>query len=170
MTPRKRVTDMKDLTFDGDFGKFNVRVAVLVEHNDKLLTQNKDDCYWLIGGRTHFGEDSKQAIIREISEELCYEISDKDSLNLNFICENFFMWDDIPCHEYTFIYRLILSDDSELIKKDNFKCGDNDKFNEKWVHFDDLVKTSIVPKFIPEYIRHREFKYCVIRDNKIIKG
>jgi ADP-ribose pyrophosphatase YjhB (NUDIX family) len=158
---------MKDLTFDGEYGKFNVRVAVLVEHDNKLLTQNKDEYYWLIGGRSHFGEDSRQAIIREISEELCYEISDKDFLNLNFICENFFMWDDVPCHEILFIYRLILSDDSELIKKDNFKCGDNDKFVERWVNFEDLKNTTLVPRFILEYITHRDFKYCVIRDDKI---
>lgn len=56
---------MTDLTFDKNFGKFNVRVAVLVEHNGKLLTQNDGDMYWLIGGRIHFGEDSKQAILRE---------------------------------------------------------------------------------------------------------
>ena len=157
---------MKDLTFDGDYGKFNILVAVLVEHKDKLLTQNAGDNYWLIGGRIHFGEDSKQAILREISEELCYTVSDKDSLKINFICENFFMWDQTPCHEILFIYRLILSDDSELIKKDCFKCGDNSKFIEKWVDFDKLKNTSLVPKFIPEYIKHREFRYCVIRDAK----
>ena len=76
---------MKDLTFDGNFGKFNVRVAVLVEHNDRLLTQNEGESYWLIGGRAHFGEDSKQAILREIAEELCYVPSEKDKLSLNFI-------------------------------------------------------------------------------------
>ncbi len=160
---------MQDLTFDGNFGKFNVRAAVLVEYNDRLLTQNEGDKYWLIGGRVHCGEDSKQAIMREISEELCYTLSDKDKLSLNFICENFFMWDTVPCHEILFIYRLILSDDSELIKKDNFKCGDNKRFNEKWVDFDKLADSSIVPRFIPEYIRHREFKHCTIRNAKIVK-
>ena len=159
---------MKDLTFDGNFGKFNVRVAVLVEHNDRLLTQNEGESYWLIGGRAHFGEDSKQAILREIAEELCYVPSEKDKLSLNFICENFFMWDKTPCHEILFIYRLILSDESELLRKDCFKCGDNSRFIEKWVDFDELKNTSLVPKFIPEYIRHREFKYCVIRDVKIV--
>lgn len=158
---------MTDLTFDKNFGKFNVRVAVLVEHNDKLLTQNRGDRYWLIGGRIHFGEDSKQAILREISEELCYIPSEKDKLNLNFICENFFMWDEIPCHEVLFIYRLILSDESELIKKDNFQCADNKDFNEQWVDFDALANTSLVPRFILDYIRHREFKYCTIRNDKL---
>lgn len=159
---------MKDLTFDEENGKFNVRVAVLVEHNGKLLTQNDGDMYWLIGGRLHFGEDSKQAILREISEELCYNVLPRDSLKLNFICENFFMWDKTPCHEILFIYRLILSDESDLLRKDCFKCGDNSRFIEKWVDFDELKNTSLVPKFIPEYIRHREFKYCVIRDAKIV--
>ena len=158
---------MKDLTFDEENGKFNVRVAVLVEHNGKLLTQNDGDMYWLIGGRIHFGEDSKQAILREISEELCYNVLSKDSLKLNFICENFFMWDEIPCHEVLFIYRLILSDESELIKKDNFQCADNKDFNEQWVDFDALANTSLVPRFILDYIRHREFKYCTIRNDKL---
>ena len=160
---------MKDLTFDGDFGKFNVRVAVLVEHNNKLLLQTNGDAHWLIGGRMHFGEDSKPAVLREISEELCYQPSNKDSLKLNFICENFFMWDSTPCHETLFIYRLILSDDSELISRDGFKCADNDNFIEKWVDFDELKNIDLVPKFIPEYIRHREFKHCVIRHDKIVE-
>jgi len=158
---------MKDLTFDGDFGKFNVRVAVLVEHNDKLLVQTEENHHWLIGGRIHFGETSKQAVSREISEELCYKVSDQDSLKLNFICENFFMWNKTPCHEHLFIYRLILSDNSILINKDGFKCGDNDRFTEKWIDFDELKNTNIVPKFIQEYIRYREFKFCIVRDGKI---
>ena len=159
---------IKDLTFDGAYGKFNVRVAVLVENNKRFLLQNQDDNYWLIGGRVGFNEDSKEAMIREISEELCYQISDKDSLKLNFICENFFMWDDkTPCHEVLFIYRLILSDVSELTKKDNFACGDNPRFKEKWVRFEDLSKISLVPKFIPEFVTHRDFKHCVIRNHKI---
>ncbi len=159
---------MKDLTFDEENSKFNVRVAVLVEHNDKLLTQNENDNYWLIGGRIHQGEDSKQAVLREIKEELCYDVTDQDSLKLNFICENFFMWDTIPCHEILFIYRLILSDDSELIKKDGFKCGDNPRFVEKWVDFDELKHVNLVPRFIPEYIRKRDFKHCIIRNDKIL--
>lgn len=160
---------MKDLTFDGEYGKFNVRVAVLVEHNNKLLTQNKNENNWLIGGRIHFGEDSNAAILREISEELCYNVSKKDSLKLNFICENFFMWDEIPCHEILFIYRLILSDDSELVNKDCFICGDNEQFIEKWIGFDELKNINLVPRFIPEYIRHREFKYFTVRNGKIIE-
>lgn len=159
---------MKDLTFDGDFGKFNVRVAVLVEHADKLLVQTEGNNHWLIGGRIHFGENSMQAVLREISEELCYKVSDQDSLKLNFVCENFFMWDKTLCHEHLFIYRLILSDDSELIHRDGFKCGDNDRFTEKWIDFDELKNTNLVPQFIPEYIRHREFKCCIIRDGKVV--
>ncbi len=155
---------MKDLTFIENDGMFNVRAAVIVEHNNRTLIQTMDDYMWLVGGRVHMGEDSRTAIIREIAEELCYTPTGDDKLGLNFICENFFMWDNTPCHEILFVYRLTLGDKSDLIGRDNFKCGDNDKFIETWIRFDDLKNTKLVPKFIKEYIDHREFKYMLIRD------
>ncbi len=156
---------MKDLTFFEHDGMFNVRAAVIVEHDENILIQtdvNSFDC--LVGGRVHLGEDSLVAILREIDEELCYTVTNKDKLNLNFICENFFPWDGQICHEILFVYRLTLSNDSELISRNNFKCGDNDKYIERWITFDELKNSSLLPTFVKEHIRNKDFKYITIKD------
>ncbi len=155
---------MKDLTFFEACGMFNVRAAVIVEHDDNILIQTMGDDYCLVGGRVKMGENSHDAIIREISEELCYTLNPNDKLSLNFVCENFFPWDNKSCHEILFIYRLILSNDSELIRRDNFKCGDNDKYIERWITFDALQKSGLLPAFVKKHIYDREFKHVLVQD------
>ncbi len=154
--------NVKDLTFYWSHGKFNVRVGVIVEHAGRVLLQaqgKKFNDFCLIGGRIQFGENSRDAIIREISEELNYTISDEDSLNLNFISENCFMWGKRRCHEMLFIYRLTLGDNSPLINRDDFACADNERYHERWVNCDAVADIKISPKFLDKYITHRDFEY-----------
>ncbi len=154
--------NVKDLTFYWSHGKFNVRVGVIIEHRGRMLFQaqgkNLDD-FCLIGGRVQFGENSRDAIIREIGEELSYTLSDDDNLSLNFICEDCHVFRKRQCHEMLFIYRLTLGDGSSLINRDDFLCADNIKYHERWVDCDNIGNIKLSPRFLDKYIEHRDFEY-----------
>lgn len=54
-----------------------------------------------VGGRVEFGEPSRQAIIREVREELNAEITDIELLG---VLESLFTFDGGPGHEIIFVY------------------------------------------------------------------
>lgn len=58
----------KDITVDIDDWRLNCRAAGIIIHNNKvLLHRNTQDTYYaLLGGRVKFGENSADAVRREI--------------------------------------------------------------------------------------------------------
>ena len=85
-----------DLTFQINVEeKFNVRSAAVIKYNDYYLIGKRDDkdYYSIPGGRINFGEDSKRAVIRELKEELNFDVS-LDNIKLVRIIENFFYFKD----------------------------------------------------------------------------
>ena len=75
--------------YDRGDDRFSYRVgAIIVEDGAALLATNDSaDYYYSIGGGVHFGETSRDAVLREVKEEtgVDYEID-----RLAFIHENFF--------------------------------------------------------------------------------
>ncbi|MDO4364845.1 MAG: DUF4916 domain-containing protein [Clostridia bacterium] len=65
-----------DLTLKTNLGYFNHRVAAVILNDNKILAQKniKDNSYYLVGGRVHFGESTREALIREVKEELGIDI------------------------------------------------------------------------------------------------
>ena len=59
---------------------FNVRSAALIRHNDYYFISKREDkdYYSIPGGRINYGEDSKSAILRELKEELNWNINPAD--------------------------------------------------------------------------------------------
>ena len=74
------MADVKDISFKNErLGyKFNYRVAALIFNKDKVLLQKAEDndSYFLLGGRVQFGEDTTEAIKREVYEETGVTIDD----------------------------------------------------------------------------------------------
>ena len=67
---------MRDISYKEDNIKFNFRVAVILQNNNRILVQHNegDVNYRLIGGRVQLLENTVQAIIREI-ERRRFEIN-----------------------------------------------------------------------------------------------
>lgn len=65
--------------------------------------------YRPLGGEVHPGETAKEALIREIHEELNQEISD---LRLLGVLENLFVLEGVTGHEIVFVYDAKFIDDS----------------------------------------------------------
>ena len=126
--------------------KFNYRVALLAVNDNKILLQKaeSDDYYSLIGGRVQLSENSKQAIIREVKEEIGISLNIKD-IKLVKVVENFFKYNNIDFHELLFIYKV---DNEELYKKDNFKTMDKDNVVNKWYSVEEILNMDVRPSFI----------------------
>ncbi len=88
-------------------GYVRVKAICLFLHEGRLLAiddfdPTKQQCFWApIGGRVEFGESSRQAIIRELREELDTEILDLELLG---VLENLFTFDGGQGHEIVFVY------------------------------------------------------------------
>ena len=92
-----------DIKIDTNEGKFKFRVCGILKHNDKYLTvkMNSNNFYCLPGGHVELGEDTQTAVLREMHEELGYEIVIKKLVAIN---ENFFLAEDgFKLHEIGFL-------------------------------------------------------------------
>ena len=99
---------MEDISFYANEGKFNFRVAAYVTCGDKILIQHSDgvDYFSLVGGRVHLGENTIDAVRREIKEEIGVDVKKQKLL---VISENFFEWQGKKVHEMLFIYHVELA-------------------------------------------------------------
>lgn len=86
-------------------GRFNVRVAgIALREGHVLVHRLEGDDYWALpGGRVEFGEDSAEALAREMREELGTEV---DVKRLLFFAENFFSLNGLEFHEFALFYEM----------------------------------------------------------------
>lgn len=91
------------ITFDRDGARFVFRAAAALFHDGRvLLHRGERDAFWsLPGGRVEMRETSRDALERELREELAL---DATVGRLLFVIENFFDWRETRYHELGFYY------------------------------------------------------------------
>ncbi len=138
---------MKDVSVYIDDYKFNFRVCALIENNGRyLLEQSKaTDFLNMPGGRVHAGENTFDAIKRELQEEM--NLTNVD-LKLLKVAEQFFQFDNRKYHELDFVYYVYLPDEHEFCKRDLIPNLDNPNETMIWVDKADLHNHKILPEFI----------------------
>lgn len=143
--------------------KFNFRVAGLFMDDDKILLQkcDKDSYYSLAGGRVQFFEDTKEALIREIKEELGITLKNED-LFLIDIVENFFIHDDKKVHEMLYIYKI--SNIKELANKKDLRILDKDDAICNWFTKKEIQNINIMPKIVKDILNNKDIKHHIIKD------
>jgi len=77
--------------------------------------------YRPLGGAIHFGEHSRDCIVREIREEMGAEITD---LTYVGTMENIFTYDGRPGHEIVLVYEARLAD-PRLYSMESLRCQDD---------------------------------------------
>ena len=95
---------MQDVKINSEEGKFKFRVCGILKVNDKYLTVKiqGNDFYCLPGGHVELGEDTDNAVLREMKEELGYGVK---IVKLVSIIQNFFKTkDDKVFHELGYYY------------------------------------------------------------------
>ena len=115
----------KDLNLYVDEVCVNIRCgAIMRSGDDVVLEVSRVGVNSVIpGGRIKINESSRDAIKREMLEEMGIAIRD-DALSFVTVLENFFEYNSIPVHEIFFIYEYNL--DKEEVSIINALCGNND--------------------------------------------
>ena len=154
-----------DLSIDVKDYKLNIRAAVLIIHNNKLLVHKNEnsDYYALLGGRIKIGESSEETIKREIGEELGKEI---EIIKYISTIENFFETNGKKYHEIEFVYK------AEFVNEEDKKIEDTLRNieGEDWIHYDwlDLSKIDeypLRPQIIKKILKEEKpLIHCINND------
>ena len=155
---------MSDLSIIIDGVKFNFRVGLLVKMKKQVLVECNQDYDFVVlpGGRVKTLESSKDALIREINEEMKIDLT---NYNLEFIGvdENFFELDNIKYHELYFIYKIEIDENNEDFK-DGMINYDSKVNYYKWVDILDLKEVNLLPKSLINIIDSNGIHHSIQKD------
>lgn len=157
-----------DIKIDNNEGKFKFRVCGILEHNGKYLAVkiNKNKFYCLPGGHVELGEDTNQAVLREMREELGFEIKIKRLVAIN---QNFFSTaDGRPFHEIGYYYIIEAVDPSKVTSGDYVReeldKGKIQHLEFKWFTPLELSRTDFRPSFITKCLESDKTLINITRD------
>ena len=139
------------ITIKEEGARFGSRVGAIIFNEDKtkVLLENQDNGrYMFPGGRIDVHEDSENAIVRELQEELNLETN----LKLKYIVEIFLDSSKTKYHEIGFYYLATIKEE-EI--SNNFKSLDGDGIFE-WISISDLENYKILAKPIKNKIVNNE--------------
>lgn len=147
-----------DISIDlQDDYRLNVRAAVIITHNNKILVHKdlNEDYYALLGGRVAIGEDSTQTIKREILEEMGKEIEVTEYLAT---IENFFPWKGRRTHEIQFVYRAEFTDEKDKALQETIaNMEGNDNIQYEWLDLNKIDEYPIKPQVAKEILKENRF-------------
>ena len=154
------------ITYKKDNKAFVYRVAGIAIFNNKLLVHRsiKDDFWALPGGRCEMLEISKDALIREMKEEIGADIIIKRPL---YFVENFFHFKSTDFHELSIYYLMGFSMHSKWILEEKTFYGkeeelenENDVYERaglklifKWVDLNKIEDIRLYPLFLRKSLK-----------------
>jgi 8-oxo-dGTP pyrophosphatase MutT (NUDIX family) len=145
-----------DLAFNTGQNRLNIRAAAVIIHDGYLLCDREEGIDWafLPGGRVKRGETSRQALIREMREELNIDINVRSP---HFITESFFFHEDLRFHEMGFYFLVKKPENLAFTPNDVCHVHEEDgkKFVHSWVPLDlkSLEEAQVQPKaLLPHFI------------------
>lgn len=156
------------ISFDGEGGRFNYRVAGIVVENGRVLVGRADweDFWYLPGGRVEMSEEARESLAREMQEELGARV---EIGRLVWVLENFFEFDGTTFHEIGLYFDVSLTDGSPEIRADEFERDDEGtRLIFRWVPLDDLGSIRLLPSFLVDALRNvpEETAHVVCRDEE----
>ncbi|MFN2110981.1 MAG: NUDIX hydrolase [Anaerolineae bacterium] len=129
-------------------------VAVLIDGGRVLLQYDEVGDYWfLTGGRVEMHEDSKQALMREMQEELGFDVQIE---RLLWAVENFVENNGVLHHGAELYYLASLPEDATLrTTTDPIYCQDNGvRLIFQWIPLDKLDEITLYPVFLKTGLRN----------------
>lgn len=109
---------------------------------------SKQDYYCRpLGGAIEFGENSRDAMLREIREEISVEVK-----NLKFVgvLESIFRYEGALGHEIVFVYDAEFADE-KLYRKgeiDGYEAGIDARFTARWYSLEEMSEKNL--RLVPE--------------------
>lgn len=146
-----------DLSFDIEDYKLNIRSAVIIIHNNKILLHRdiRKNQHNIPGGRIELGEDSISAVKREIKEEL-----GKDIVITGYAAtiENFFIMDNRKYHEIMFIHLGEFKDESDKQIENTLKNVEGkDYLIYEWIDISKIDEYNLLPIVAKEIIKENKY-------------
>lgn len=146
-----------DLTIELEGQVLNIRTAGVIIHNNKLLVHRNinHEHYALIGGRVAIGENSVDAVKREIFEELGKEVKVEECIS---VVENFFPMKGKRYHEILFIHKVeFVNDEDKLIDYTLDNIEGKEYLKYMWLDLEKIEEYNILPKVAKEILKENKF-------------
>mgnify|MGYP004507291123 CR=1 FL=1 len=165
----------KDLTINIDDKILNIRSGCLLIYEYTYLIEcTKNENHQTIpGGRVKLMETSREAIIRELKEELDFDAKEEKLIKVTTL-ENLFKHKNKEIQEIYFIYKYILSKE-EYNKIKQIKTNkDHPNSYYKLISKKDIKNTNILPLELKELIKNDKTNYekscgaLIIKDKKAL--
>ncbi|MFX1571780.1 MAG: NUDIX hydrolase [Promethearchaeota archaeon] len=141
------------ITFEKNGYIFSYRVAGVIIHEGKVLVHRNiiDDFWSLPGGRCEFLEISKDALIREMKEEIGVEV---EIIRPLYFVENFFYFEGKNYHEISIFYLMECNSDSKIIFENDTFHGREFKLIFKWVDISTIGTIKLYPLFLRKALKN----------------
>lgn len=156
-----------DITIDIEDYKLNIRAAVVIIHNNKILVHRntKSDHYALLGGRVEIGEASEETVKREVLEETGKKIEITGYVST---IENFFEMKGSKYHEILFVYKAEFVDEQDRHIEETIKNVEGKEYLQyEWLDLDKIDEYPLQPKVVKEILKGNQFPIHKINiDNK----
>ena len=146
-----------DLTLDVGEYKLNIRAAVVIIHNGKILVHRNmnSNHYALIGGRIEIGESSDETVKREIMEELGKKV---EITGYVATIENFFEMQGSKYHEILFIHRGEFVDPEDKKIEHTLKnLEGKDYLKYEWLELDKIDEYPLLPEVTKKILQEKDF-------------
>ena len=153
-----------DISIDVENYKLNVRTAVIIIHNNKILVHRNvnSDHYALVGGRVQIGENSEEAVKREVKEEIGKDI---EMLGYISTIENFFEMNNKKYHEILFVHKAEFKNDEDKKIEYTIKNIEGKEYLQyEWIDLDKIQEYSLMPKIIKQVLKEEKLPTHKIND------
>lgn len=151
-----------DITIEVQDYILNVRAAVVIIHNDKILVHRNinSNHYALVGGRVEVGEDSVATVKREIKEEMGKEI---EIIGYISTIENFFIMNGKKYHEIEFVHLAEFKEEKDKLIQDTIKnIEGKDYLQYEWIELNQIDQVPLMPVKIQSVLKNGKYPLHVI--------
>ncbi len=138
---------MTDSAIASDHLNYRV-VGVCIHDGHVLLHREEKDDFWVLpGGRPRLFETSRDALVREMKEEIATPV---DVPRLLWVVENFFQYFGERLHEIAFYYEMLLPEDSPYcdVGMDFTGKEGNVTLLFHWFRIDEIEQVRLLPTFL----------------------
>lgn len=159
-----------DIKFKIDDTVFNCRAVAIIIFNDKILFQKrKQDKFWALpGGKIRVGETTKEAITRELKEELGlvhFNVSD-----IAIVSEYFFEFGKDKYHQFIFGHKVLIKNNEWILTKEEFNgIEEQEHLVFKWFELKELETAPIKPDFLKEQLESlssKDIQFTTYKEEK----
>ena len=149
---------------------FNCRAVAIIIYDNKILFQKrKQDEFWaLLGRKIRVGETTKEAITRELKEELGlvnFNVSDVATVS-----EYFFEYGKDKYHQFIFGHKVSVLDSEWIFKNETFTgIEEQENLLFKWFELNELDTVLIKPNFLKEQLENlssKEVQFITYKEEK----